>query len=74
MRVAQRVDYLPEFSDRRSLTRLCDLADDQHGRTWYACAVPTCEFAVLMDESNFDAPAAVKVHFRATHLPIDHRR
>lgn len=74
MRVAQRVDYLPDFTNRRTITRHCDVAEDQHGRPWYVCAFLTCGFAVRMDESNFDGPAAVKVHFRATHLPIDYRR
>lgn len=74
MPVAQRVDYLPEFSGRVQLTRFCDLSEDQNGRAWYRCTVLTCSFAIRRDDSNFDAPAAVKVHFRASHLPIDYRR
>lgn len=74
MPFTQKVDYLPEFAIRVPLTRFCDLSEDQHRRTWYRCAALNCNFAVRRDDSNVDAPAAVKVHFRATHLPIDYRR
>lgn len=58
----------PVFGDREPISEYCDHAADQTGRMWFLCNFSSCN--VGFAEGLLDPIAAVKIHYRVTHLPM----
>ncbi|SDD88322.1 hypothetical protein [Actinokineospora iranica] len=48
----------------------CDRTTDSGGKDWYLCRYRPCGFGVAAE--TIDPVAAVKVHYRITHIAINH--
>lgn len=67
------VQEAPTFKVINKVDAFCNLARDQQNRLWFMCSAPKCVFGISA-EFKLDPIAAVKVHFKISHLPIDYRR
>lgn len=68
----RHIDEPPVFGDSEAITEWCNRTTDQIGRVWYLCRYSMCGVGFV--EGGFDPVAAVKIHYRVTHLPMIYAR